>query len=143
MAVIKVNQKDREMLARLIRAEAEGEGDLGMLKAGNVMVNRVRSTCLDFVHIRTVPEMTFQSPGGFEAVLHGYFYQPAREHELRLVDRLIKGERHHPAEFSLWFFRPDGPCPAQWWGQWNSGRYKEHCFYTPLASECPEVYSVF
>ncbi|OIJ14130.1 cell wall hydrolase [Anaerobacillus arseniciselenatis] len=143
MAVIKANQKDRKMLARLIRAEAEGEGDLGMLKAGNVMVNRVRSACLDFEHINSIPEMTYQSPGGFEAVLHGYFYQRAREHELRLVDKLIKGNRYDPAEFALWFFRPDGPCPAQWWGQWNSGRYKEHCFYTPLAGECPDVYGTF
>ena len=81
--------------------------------------------------------------GGFEATIKGYFYQAPRENERRLVRRLIKGERYHPAEFALWFFRPDGACPAQWWGQWNSGRYKLHCFYTPLASECPQVYTVF
>ncbi|OEH84552.1 cell wall hydrolase [Desulfuribacillus stibiiarsenatis] len=143
MAVIKATEDDVQMLARLLRAEAEGEGELGMLMAGNVMVNRVRSDCLDFVHVRTVPQMAFQSPGGFEAVQKGYFYQRARENEIRLARKLIKGERHHPAEFALWFFRPTGACPEQWWGQWNSGRYKLHCFYTPLAGECPQVYTTF
>jgi N-acetylmuramoyl-L-alanine amidase len=140
MAVIKTTEEDVQMLARLMRAEAEGEGQLGMLMAGNVMVNRVRAACLDFVHINTVPRMAFQSPGGFEAIQHGYFYQRAREVDIRLARKLIKGERHHPAQFSLWFFKPTGECPAQWWGQWNSGRYKQHCFYTPLPAECPQVY---
>ena len=36
------------MLARLMRAEAEGEGELGMLMVGNVGVNRVRGDCMDF-----------------------------------------------------------------------------------------------
>ncbi|MGO4107708.1 hypothetical protein AB4Y93_08375 [Paenibacillus sp. YAF4_2] len=31
MAVIKVNDEQMKMLARLMRAEAEGEGELGML----------------------------------------------------------------------------------------------------------------
>lgn len=143
MAVIKATESDVKMLARLMRAEAEGEGELGMLMAGNVMVNRTRSACLDFKDINNIERMAFQSPGGFEAVQKSYFYQGAREREIRLARRLINGERHHPAEFALWFFRPQGSCPAQWWGQWNSGRYKLHCFYTPLASECPSVYSTF
>lgn len=143
MAVIKTNAEDRKVLARLMRAEAEGEGELGMLMAGNTMVNRVRSACMDFVHIDNVNRMAFQSPGGFEAVQKGYFYQRAREKDIRLAERLIAGERHHPAEFSLWFFRPEGGCPAQWWGQWNTGRYKLHCFYSPTAQDCPQVYSVY
>ena len=51
MAVIKTSSSDVDILARLMRAEAEGEGELGMLNAGNVMVNRVRAACLDFVDI--------------------------------------------------------------------------------------------
>ncbi|ADC49506.1 MULTISPECIES: cell wall hydrolase [Alkalihalophilus] len=143
MAVIKTSSSDIDMLARLMRAEAEGEGEIGMMAAGNVMVNRVRVGCLDFTDVTSVPQMAFQSPGGFEAVQKSYFYQHARERDKRLARRAVAGERTHPAEFALWFFRPDGACPAQWWGQWNSGRYKAHCFYTPLASECPEVYSTY
>lgn len=143
MAVIKATSSDVDMLARLMRAEAEGDGELGMLNAGNVMVNRVRAGCLDFRDITTVPQMVFQSPGGFEATQKGYFYQRARERDKRLAQRLIDGERFNPGEFALWFFRPEGDCPAQWWGQWNSGRYKSHCFYTPLPSECTDVYNTY
>ncbi|MFC0471657.1 cell wall hydrolase [Halalkalibacter kiskunsagensis] len=143
MAVIKANSSDIDILARLMRAEAEGDGELGMLTAGNVMVNRTRVRCSDFANVNTIPHMAFQSPGGFEAVQKGYFYQRAREKDRRLAQRLVNGERFHPAENSLWFFRPDGPCPAQWWGQWNTGRYKAHCFYSPTESECAEVYSTY
>ncbi|MBU8905827.1 cell wall hydrolase [Desertibacillus haloalkaliphilus] len=143
MAVIKASEEDMKVLARLIRAEAEGEGVQGMLLAGNTMVNRVRANCLDFEDIRTVPQMAFQSPGGFEAVQKGYFYQRARDKEIRLARRLVNGERFQPAEFSLWFFRPEGSCPAQWWGQWNTGRYKLHCFYQPIHNDCPSVFGTF
>lgn len=140
MAVIQYNDADVRLLARLIRAEAEGEGNLGMLMVGNVGVNRVRADCLDFKDVRSVEQMVFQSPGGFEATQKGYFYQPARENELRLARRVIRGERFHPATYSLWFFMTTGSCPAQWFNQWNSGRYKSHCFYSPSQSACPTVF---
>lgn len=129
-----------DLLARLMRAEAEGDGKLGMLMVGNVGVNRVLADCLDFTDIRTVPQMVFQSPGGFEATQKGYFYQRAREIDKELARQVMMGKRYHPATNALWFFMPEGDCPAQWFNQWNSGRFKSHCFYTPLQSECPTVY---
>ena len=53
MAVIKYNESELKLLARLMRAEAEGEGELGMLLVGNVAVNRVRARCLDFNYYYT------------------------------------------------------------------------------------------
>ncbi len=144
MAVIKANYNDKRLLARLIRAEAESEGKLGMLMVGNVGVNRVRSDCLDFKRIRTIPQMVFQSPGGFEAVQKGYFYQAARYSEIRLAEKNIRGDRFHPASYALWFFKPyTRACPSKWFGQWNSGRYKSHCFYKPTWSACPKVYRTY
>ncbi|MBO8156581.1 MAG: cell wall hydrolase [Bacillaceae bacterium] len=140
MAVIAFNEADVKLLARLMRAEAEEDGKLGMLMVGNVGVNRVRAECLDFTYINNIREMVYQSPGGFEAVQKSYFYQRAREQDIALARRVIRGERFHPATNSLWFFRPAGNCPAQWFGQWNTGRFKAHCFYSPLASECPRVF---
>lgn len=140
MALVAHTENDIALLARLMRAEAEGDGQLGMLMVGNTGVNRVIAVCLDFVDIRTINSMVFQSPGGFEATQKGYFYQRAREQDKRLARRVVRGERQHPATNSLWFFKPVGGCPAQWFGQWNAGRYKSHCFYAPLASECPTVY---
>lgn len=101
MAVIKATSADHKLLGRLMRAEAEGEGPLGMLMVGNVGVNRIRSNCLDFKGIRTVSQMVFQRPGGFEATVKGYFYQRSREKDARLARRVINGERQHPATNSL------------------------------------------
>lgn len=139
MAVIAHNAAEVELLARLMRAEAEGDGTEGMLMVGNVGVNRVLGDCLDFTDIRTLQQMVFQSPGGFEATQKGYFYQRARPQDIDLARRVLAGERFHPASRALWFFMPTGACPAQWYGQWNTGRYKSHCFYSPLVSVCPSV----
>ncbi len=136
MGVIKYTDKDVSLLARLMRAEAESDGEIGMLLVGNVGVNRVRANCLDFKNIRTVEDMVFQRPGGFEATLHSYFYQAAREIDKKLARRVLNGETRVPATTALWFYNPmDQDCKAQWYGQWNSGRYKSHCFYQPLPSE--------
>lgn len=136
MAVVAHNSKELDLLARLMRAEAEGEGQLGMLLVGNVGINRVLANCLDFVDIRSIERMVFQSPGGFEATQLSYFYQPAREIDRRLARRVIKGEKFVPATRALWFYNPfDQPCRAQWFGQWNSGRFKSHCFYAPTEAE--------
>ncbi|ANE45070.1 cell wall hydrolase [Paenibacillus swuensis] len=140
MAVIKANAEDTKLLARLMRAEAEGEGELGMLMVGNVGVNRVRGNCLDFRNIRTLPQMIYQRPGGFEATIKGYFYQRARESEIKLAKRVINGERQHPATNGLWFYRPTGGCPATWYDQRNTGRFKAHCFFAPTRGDCPSVY---
>lgn len=140
MAVIKTNSENTKMLARLMRAEAEGDGELGMLMVGNVGVNRILGNCLDFRNIRSIPDMVFQSPGGFEATTKGYFYQSARDKDIRLAERAINGERQRPASNALWFFRPAGSCPDTWYDQYNSGRYKAHCFFIPSESDCPAVY---
>jgi len=143
MPVIKTSTEDVKLLARLMRAEAEGEGELGMLMVGNVGVNRVRGDCLDFRQIRSIRDMVFQRPGGFEATIKGYFYQRARDKDIRLARRVINGERQHPASNSLWFFKPTGGCPGQWYNQPNTGRYKAHCFFSPTSANCPRVYGTY
>ncbi len=114
-----------------------------MLMVGNVGINRVRANCLDFKNIRTIRQMVFQRPGGFEATLKGYFYQRARESEIRLARKVINGERYHPASFSLWFFEPAGSCPPTWYNQRHAGRYKSHCFFSPSGQDCPRVYGTY
>ncbi|KOP68727.1 cell wall hydrolase [Bacillus sp. FJAT-18019] len=140
MAVINTNSSDVDLLARLMRAEAEGEGEQGMLMVGNVGVNRILANCLDFRNIRKMNDMVFQSPGGFEATQKGYFYQRARDRDRRLAQRVINGERVWPASNALWFFRPQADCPATWYDQQNTGRFKAHCFFTPTYEDCPGVY---
>lgn len=136
MSVIGHNEAEIKLLARLMRAEAEGDGKKGMLCVGNVCVNRAVVSCLDFKNINTIEKAVMQSPGGFEATQKSYFYQAARKSDIALAKRVLAGERFHPASRALWFYNPFGePCRSQWWGQWNSGKYKSHCFYAPNDSE--------
>lgn len=48
MAVVRATSADVDLMARLLRAEAEGEGKQGMLLVGNVGINRLRANCSDF-----------------------------------------------------------------------------------------------
>ncbi|MCM2532108.1 cell wall hydrolase [Neobacillus pocheonensis] len=142
MAVVKARKSDVDLLARLLRAEAEGEGTLGMLLVGNVGINRIRANCSDFKGLRTIPQMVYQ-PHAFEAVTHGYFYQSPRTSEIRLAKKVLNGQRFWPAKFSLWYFRPPEDCPQTWYDQPFVSRYKKHCFYQPTGETCANVYNTF
>ena len=142
MPVVKANTSDVNLLARLLRAEAEGEGPMGELLVGNVGINRIRANCSDFKGLRTIQQMIYQ-PHAFEAVIHGYFYQAPREKEKRLARKVINGQWFWPAKYSLWYFKPPGECPGSWYGQPIVSRFKEHCFYQPTAETCDSVYSTF
>ena len=142
MAVVATRSSDIDLLARLLRAEAEGEGQKGMLLVGNVGINRIRGNCSDFKGIRTVPQMVFQ-PHAFEATTKGYFYQRAREVERRLARRTVNGERFWPAKFSLWYFRPPADCPPTWYNQPLVARFKLHCFYEPTPETCENIYNTY
>ena len=62
MPLIPYNESDVDLLARLIRAEAEGEGRQGEQLVGCVVVNRVFCDCLDFKQLRSVRDAVYQSP---------------------------------------------------------------------------------
>lgn len=142
MGIIKYTTKERDLLARLMRAEAVGEGNLGMLMVGNVGVNRVLADCLTFKDITTISRMIYQNPGGFSGKDSPLFFSNPTTVEKGLADRVIKGEYYHPATNALWFYAPkDGEvCKDLWWEQKNSGRYKNHCFYQPYAGECKQLH---
>ena len=54
MAIVAYNTKELDLLARLMRAEATGEGNLGMLMVGNVGINRVNGKILGDVDTESV-----------------------------------------------------------------------------------------
>lgn len=142
MTVVAHTTKDIDLLARLMRAEAVGEGSLGMLMAGNVGINRILADCLDFVNIRTIQEMLYQNPGGFSGRNSPLFFGSATTLEKNLAERVIRGEAFHPATHSLWFYAPKTgeTCIPFWFNQRNAGRYKGHCFYLPNPGVCPRLY---
>ena len=142
MGIIKYTTKERDLLARLMRAEAVGEGNLGMLMVGNVGVNRVLADCLTFKDIKSISEMIYQDAGGFSGKDSPLFFSNPTTAEQNLADRVIKGEYYYPATNALWFYAPASgeSCKSLWWEQENTGRYKNHCFYQPYSGECKQIH---
>ncbi|MGI8316995.1 cell wall hydrolase [Halobacillus mangrovi] len=144
MPRVQYTDKDVALMARMMRAEAEGEGRLGMLMVGNVIVNRRKADCLDFKGLKSIRDVIFQVQGGnfsFEAVQKGnVFYNRARSFEKRLAKQNLNYWRQHPSKYALWYFNPYGQCPSTWYGQPFTGQFKQHCYYEPEAGTCPGAY---
>lgn len=144
MARVAYTENDIDLVARMMRAEAEGEGQQGMLMVGNVIVNRLVADCSDFSDLRSISDVIFQIQGGnysFEAVQKGnVFYNRARGVERRLAKRVLDNWREHPSSYALWYFNPYAPCPPSWYNQPFTGQYKLHCFYEPQENTCDSVY---
>jgi len=141
--LIKYSDKELDLCARLMRAEALSDGNLGMLMVGNVIVNRAIANCLDFKKIRSIRDVIYQTPGGFVGTNSKLFNSgSATTKEKELAKRVLKGETYYPATNALWFYAPnknDG-CKSTWFKQRNTGRYKTHCFYAPDPGVCNELY---
>ena len=140
--IVKYTEKELELLARLMRAEDVGEGNLGMPMVGDVGVNRVIADCLTFRDIKTISQMVFQSPGGFSGTSSSLFYGNPTALEKSLAQRIVRGEYYHPATNALWFYAPSGgeSCKSTWWDQALAGSYKNHCFYKPSSGVCKELH---
>lgn len=141
MSIIKSTDKERDLLARIMRAEAIGEGNLGMLMVGNVVVNRALANCLTFKNITTISDAIYQ-PKQFSGTNNSLFYGNPTTAEKNLADRIIRGEYYYPATNALWFYAPKSneTCKQIWYDQQISGRYKSHCFYKPNVGICKEIH---
>ena len=128
MARISYTEKEVELLARLIKSEALGEGEEGMLLVGN---------CDIFRNVRTISEVVYQT-NQFAGVGQPLFNEPVSQNEKDIALRCINGYRNEPATNALWFKNPgtNVDCPETFYGR-LSGRYKKHCFYNPgLKDNC-------
>ena len=140
--IINYTEEEVRLLAKLMKAEAIGEGDLGMLMVGNVVVNRVISTCLSFKEIDTITKAAYQNPGGFSGINSELFKENISEDITLLAQSVLNGDTYYPATHALWFYAPkkEETCLANWLNQRNAGRYKSHCFYKPDPGACPDLY---
>ena len=101
MSRIAYNQREVDLLARLIRAEAVGEGDEGMLLVGNVVVNRVAAQCDVFTDVTSITEAVYQK-NAFAGVESPLFQGPANAKEKELAQKTIEYYRRSPATYALW-----------------------------------------
>ncbi len=137
--IIKYTSNERDLLARLMRAEALGEGNLGMLMVGDVVLNRTLANCYTFKDTTTLYKTIYQNPGGFSGVNSSLFYSAPTSKERQLADRVLKGEYYFPATNALWFYASSNNCRSSWYNQKLAGKYKNHCFYAPTPGICNEI----
>ena len=139
--LVNYSSKELDLLARIMRAEALAEGNLGMLMVGNVVVNRVIANCLTFKNIRSVNDAIYQA-NQFSGINSSLFQSTSTTKEKDLAKRVLRGEYFYPATDALWFYAPRSGenCKDLWYGKRNAGRYKNHCFYKPDPGVCKELY---
>ena len=93
MARIKYSTEEVDLLARLIKSEALGEGEQGMLLVGNVVINRVVAICDVFRNTRTITEVVYQK-NAFSGVGTPLFNEPVNELLRQIALRCINGYRN-------------------------------------------------
>ena len=139
--LINYSKKELDLCARIMRAEALAEGDLGMLMVGNVVVNRAIANCLDFKDTRTITDVIYQK-NQFSGTKSSLFQSSSTTREKDLARRVLKGEYYRPATNALYFYAPktNEKCKNTWFNQNYAGRYKNHCFYEPNKGICKELH---
>ena len=139
--LINYSKKELDLCARIMRAEALAEGDLGMLMVGNVVVNRAIANWLDFKDTRTITDVIYQK-NQFSGTKSSLFQSSSTTREKDLARRVLKGEYYHPATNALYFYAPktNEKCKNTWFNQNYAGRYKNHCFYEPNKGICKELH---
>jgi N-acetylmuramoyl-L-alanine amidase len=137
---------NRELLARLIRCEAGGEGENGMKGVATVIMNRVRVPDGEYHTIcqGDIRKVIYQN-GQFDcmrSVLGGVanpqtiWANPPEQIHYDIADWALAGNRLYTIGYSLWYFNPFAPCPYTF--PYNgSGSFQikiiNHCFYNPTA----------
>ena len=138
--LINYTTKEVDLLARIMRAEALNEGDLGMLMVGNVVVNRVIANCYTFTDIDSITDAIYQK-NQFSGINGSLFQASPTSFEKGLAERILRGEYYYPATHALWFYAPgSSSCQTSWYSQPLAGKYKNHCFYRPEQGKCAELY---
>ncbi len=135
---------DLELLARLIRCEAGGEGDNGMKAVACVVMNRVQTPYGEYARVGqgSIRAIILQ-PGQFVCAseTEGGRYNPqniynmgAEEIHWEIAQWAIAGNRIFNLGEALWFFNPFSPTCRQNFPS-NVGefvtRVGDHCFYNP------------
>jgi N-acetylmuramoyl-L-alanine amidase len=135
---------NRELLARIIKCEAEGEGENGMRAVATIIMNRVNTPYGEYQrvgqgNIRTI----ILQPNQFScasAEINGkpnsrsVFTTPPEDIHYEIADWALGGGRFFGVSDCLWYLNPLGPCSG-YFPPNKSGKYfttiNQHCFYSP------------
>lgn len=135
----------RELLARLIKCEAGGEGINGMKAVANVVMNRVHVSYGEYLREcqGDLRKVVFQ-PYQFTCVMSTVYGEvnpqtiwatPPEEIHYEVADWALAGNELSGIGDCLWYYNPFGPnCkeifPASGSGEFIT-RINQHCFYNP------------
>lgn len=100
-AVISYTASELDLLARLIRSEAENQPYAAKVAIGAVVVNRVKSS----LFANTLSEVIYQRINGyyqFTPVLNGYINRPATQIDINAALEAIQG--NDPTKGALFYF---------------------------------------
>lgn len=138
----------RELLARLIKCEAGGEGEDGMRAVATVIMNRVNATNGEFARISkggSVRNIVFQkgqfvcattSKNGVRNNQNIYNMNPTDVH-YAVADWALSGNKLNGVDHSLFFFNPYSNQCLNYFPPGGAGiihnRVGDHCFYAPTA----------
>ncbi len=140
---------NRELFARLIRCEAEGEGEDGMKAVATVVMNRVHVPNGEYQRVcqgdlRRVIEQFCQftcvkTTVYGESNPQNVWVKTPREIDYQIADWALSGNAHVGAgRDSLWYMNPFNPqCPNFFpynrTGYWLT-RINQHCFFNPTSA---------
>lgn len=135
----------RELLARLIKCEAGGEGENGMKAVASVVMNRVHVPNGEYQRVcqGDLRKVIFQK-GQFDcatSVLRGMpnpqtiWANPPEQIHYQIADWALSGNRLYNTGNALWYFNPFKPTCPYTFPYNGTGRYQvrvgNHCFYNP------------
>lgn len=135
----------RELLARLIKCEAGGEGENGMKAVATVVMNRVRVPNGEYQRVcQGDLRKVLGQKGQFDcmtSVLGGQFNPQTiwannpEEIHFQIADWALAGNRLPSIGYCLWYFNPFQPNCPQVFPRNGAGsfvtRIQQHCFYNP------------
>jgi N-acetylmuramoyl-L-alanine amidase len=136
---------DRELLARIIKCEAGGEGENGMKAVASVVMNRVHVAYGEYARVcqGDLRKVIYQR-GQFDcvrSVLGGkpnpqtIWANPPEEIHYQIADWALSGNRLYTTGSALWYFNPFSPTCPYYFPYNRTGRFQvrigEHCFYNP------------
>ncbi|HBN84906.1 MAG TPA: cell wall hydrolase [Clostridiales bacterium] len=137
----------REMFARMIRCEAEGEGENGMKAVASIIMNRVHVAYGEYMRVcqgdlKKVLLQPYQFTCAMTVVYGSdnpqniYNISPEQAH-YEIADWALSGNRYWGVDDCLWYYNPFSPDCEVNFPRNGSGsfytRINDHCFYQPTS----------
>ncbi|MDK2820334.1 MAG: N-acetylmuramoyl-L-alanine amidase [Clostridia bacterium] len=119
---VPLKQEEKNLLARLVAAEAQNEPYVGQVAVVAVVLNRLESPAFP----NTIPEIVFE-PWAFESVANGFIWQvPIKSSYYTAVQDALSG--WDPSNGALYFFNPEKATSAWIWTRPQITKIGNHIF---------------